>query len=368
MDVLIPWLDVTRQNRWLQPRLLPLVDGLMAGSSYLHSHAVDHFEAEFARFVGARHCIGLNSGTSALRLALLACGIGPGDQVITSAVTSTATCRAICDVGARPIFVDIEPSTYCLDPEQLKVVITPRAKAILPVHLYGQPADMAAINTITDKHGLVVIEDACQAHAATLTGRHAGTFGRIGCFSFYPGKNLSGHGDAGAIVTDDDDLAEQLRRFRDRAPSRQRMEAFQAALLSIKLPQLQGWTESRQHIAERYISGLADVACLRLPAERPGARHNRHIFAVCCDQRDALRRHLARQSIQTTLHYPSPLHLQAAFRHLGYGRGTFPVAEELCRSELTLPMFAELTHQEVDRVIDAVHAWTAVGTGSLVAV
>lgn len=358
----IPWLDLTRQYRRLQPNLLPVLDELMARGGSILGPAVERFETDFARFVGARHCIGVNSGTTANQLSLLGCGVGPGDEVITVSAAWNSTCRAIRHVGAVPVFVDIELDSYCMDPERIEEAITPRTKAILPVHLYGHPANMTAINAIAEEHGLAVIEDACQAHAATLHGKQAGTFGRAGCFSFYPGKNLSGYGEAGAIVTDDDELAQRVRRLRDHAGIgfNARMEGFQGAVLNVKLPHLADWTAARRRLAQQYSDGLVGIGSLRLPDEAPGVRHSWNIYALCTDDRDAFRAHLARHGIQTAMHYPAPVHLQPAYRSLGYRPGELPVAERLCRSQVSLPIFPELTDAEANRLIAAVRAWVEV--------
>jgi dTDP-4-amino-4,6-dideoxygalactose transaminase len=363
----VPWLDLSRQYRRLQPSLLPVLDDLMARGGFILGPAVERFEEAFARFVGARHCIGVNSGTSALHLALLACGVGRGDEVITVPATWISTSWAISYVGATPVYVDIESATYCMDPARIEEAITPRTKAILPVHLYGQVADMPAINAIAERHGLAVIEDACQAHAAKLQGRDAGTFGRAGCFSFYPGKNLGAYGEAGAIVTDDAELAQHVRRLRDHAQASRhvhveigfnaRMEGFQGAVLGVKLPLLPEWTASRCRIAQRYTEGLAGLPGMRLPVARPGVQHNWHIYAVCTHERDAFRAYLTSQGVLTAVHYPTPVHLQPAYRHLGYQPGAMPAAEELCAGQVTLPMFPELTDAEVERVIACVREW-----------
>jgi dTDP-4-amino-4,6-dideoxygalactose transaminase len=363
----IPWLDLTRQYVELRPQLLPVLDELMRRGNFILGPYVERFEQDFARYVGARHCVGLNSGTSALQLALLACGVGSGDEVITVSATWISTSWAISYVGAVPIYVDVEPATFCMDPEQVEWAITPQTKAIVPVHLYGQPADMPAICAVAERHGLPVIEDACQAHATTLGGRHVGTFGRVGCFSFYPGKNLGAYGEAGAIVTDDAPLAQRVRRLRDHAQvSRHvhaeigynmRMEGMQGAVLGVKLPHLPRWTEARRQIARIYEDGLAGVEDLHLPCERPGARYNYHIYPLCSERREALREHLARWGVATAVHYPTPVHLQPAYHHLGYRPGDLPVTEALCRSQVTLPMFPELTEAEARRVVEAVVAW-----------
>jgi dTDP-4-amino-4,6-dideoxygalactose transaminase len=367
----VPFLDLTRQYRQLRPALLNVLDEVMTRGSFILGPFVERFENEFARLCGAKHCVGLNSGTSALHLALLACGVGRGDEVITVPATWISTTWAISYVGATPVYVDVEPDYYVMDPARIEAAITPRTRAILPVHLYGQAANMPAICAVADRHNLVVIEDACQSHLVTLDGRMTGTFGRIGCFSFYPGKNLGAFGEAGAIVTDDAAAADRIRRLRDHAQvSRHvhaeigfnmRMEGIQGAVLGTKLPYLPAWTEARRSIGQRYEQAFDGLPGLRAPRERPGGRHNRHIYALCCDRRDQLREYLLGHGIQTAVHYPSPVHLQPAYRHLGYGPGAFPVAEALCASQVTLPCFPELTTEEADRVIEAVVAWTRHG-------
>ena len=367
----VPWLDLSRQYQLLRPEILQTLDQLMGQGSFILGPYVRQFELNFARFLGARHCVGLNSGTSALQLALIACGVGPGDEVITVPATWISTSWAISYVGARPVYVDIDPATYCMDPQRLEAAITPRTRAILPVHLYGQPADMTAINAVAERHGLVVIEDACQAHGASLGGRRAGTFGRVGCFSFYPGKNLGAFGEAGCIVTDDDAVAERIRQLRDHAQASRhvhveigynmRMEGIQAAVLNIKLKHLEPWTERRRQLAQQYDAAWSSIPGLKTPAEGGGTRHARHIYALRCDRRTNLQDYLGRLGILTTVHYPTPLHLQPAYQHLGYRVGDFPETEALFQSQLTMPLFPELTDAEVSRVIEAVRSWASVG-------
>jgi dTDP-4-amino-4,6-dideoxygalactose transaminase len=375
MHETIPWLDLTRQYRTLQPSLLPVLQELMMRGSFILGPYVEQFERDFARFLGVRHCIGLNSGTSALQLALLACGVGQGDEVITVSATWISTSWAISYVGARPVFVDVRWDSYCMDADQIEAAITPRTRAILPVHLYGHAADMLALNEIGTRHGIPVIEDACQAHATTLEGRALGTYGRVGCFSFYPGKNLGAYGEAGAAVTDDDAVALRIRQLRDHAQVQRhvhaeigfnmRMEGIQGAVLGVKLPHLPAWTLARRRIADRYQAALSRFPFLRLPREQKGVHCNRHIYALCCDARDDLRYYLTQQNIQTAVHYPTPVHMQPAYRHLGYKAGDFPVSEALSRSEITLPMFPELTDGEIDRVIEAVSAWASAGVSQV---
>jgi dTDP-4-amino-4,6-dideoxygalactose transaminase len=364
---MVPWLDLTRQYQQLRGALTRTLDDLMARSSFILGPYVDTFEADFASFVGSKHCVGLNSGTSALHLALLACGVERGDEVVTTPATWISTCWAISYVGARPVFVDIDPRTCGLDVNLVEQAITPRTKAILPVHLYGQACDIAGLYDVAARHGIALIEDACQAHASTFVGKHLGTFGDAGCFSFYPGKNLGAFGEAGALVTDDDAIARRVRQLRDHAQASRhhhveigynmRMEGVQGAVLGVKLPHLPAWTARRRAIGARYDAALADLPQFQLKREARGVCCNRHIYPLCCENRDRLREELARQDVQTAVHYPTPVHLQPAYEYLGHRAGDFPHAERLCRTQVTLPMFPELTDAEVKQTIDAVLAW-----------
>ncbi|MBM4067997.1 MAG: DegT/DnrJ/EryC1/StrS family aminotransferase [Planctomycetes bacterium] len=364
---MVPWLDLTRQYQQLRGELTRTLDDLMSRSSFILGPYVDTFEADFARFVGSKHCIGLNSGTSALHLALLACGVERGDEVITTPATWISTCWAISYVGAKPVFVDIDPQTCGLDADRVEHAITSRTRAILPVHLYGQAADIAGLCSVAVRHDLPLIEDACQAHAATFAGKHLGTFGAAGCFSFYPGKNLGAFGEAGALVTDDDAIARRVRQLRDHAQAARhhhveigynmRMEGVQGAVLGVKLPHLGAWTERRRAIGARYDAAFGDLSQFRLMREPRGVRFNRHIYPLCCDNRESLRDELTRRDVQTAVHYPTPVHLQPAYQYLGHRPGDFPHAEKLCATQVTLPMFPELSDAEVTQTIDAVRAW-----------
>lgn len=317
------------------------------------------FERGFAAFCGARHAIGMNSGTSALHLALLAAGVGPGDEVITVPLTFVATASAIHYTGAKIVFVDVDPTYYTMDPEQLERAITPRTKAIIPVHLYGQPADMDPILKIARRHGLVVIEDACQAHGAVYQGRTVGRLGHMACFSFYPSKNLGACGEAGAVVTDDPDYNRKIRILRDWGQVSKyhhamkgfnyRMEELQAALLRVKLPHLDGWNNLRREAAEAYAAALGD-SDLGLPTERPGSRHVWHLYPLRVRNRDAVKLRLQAAGVETGIHYPQPVHLTPAFADLGYGEGSFPVAETIAREELSLPMFPGLDRGAIHHV------------------
>lgn len=358
----VPFADLRAQYALLREEMELALREVAESTAYVLGPRVSAFEKAFAAYVGARHCIGVNSGTSALHLALLGAGVGPGDEVITVPMTFIATSWAISYVGAEPVFVDVDPDTYTMDIAQVEKRITTKTRAILPVHLYGQPADLEPLLAIGKRHGIPVIEDAAQAHGARYHGRAAGTFGLCGCFSFYPGKNLGACGEAGAVVTDDDRIASRLRALRDHAQQERyhhdeigfnyRMDAVQGAVLGVKLRHLERWTEARRTRAERYQRALADLT-LQVPSEASGRRHVWHLFVVLHPQRDRVRAGLEVRGIQTGLHYPIPVHLQKAYEHLGSVAGDFPMAERIGRECLTLPLFPEMTDEQQDAVIAA---------------
>jgi len=333
-------------------------------TTYILGPKVAAFEEAFASHVGAQHCVGVNSGTSALHLALIVAGVRPGDEVITVPMTFVATAWAISYVGATPVFVDVDPVTYTMDSREVEKKIGPRTKAILPVHLYGQPADLTPLLDIGCRHGIPVIEDAAQAHGARYRDQGAGSLGHCGCFSFYPGKNLGAYGEAGAIVTNDDHVAKRLRALRDHAQSRRyhhdevgfnyRMDAFQGAILGIKLRSLGTWTEARQRLAARYLERLAGLP-LTLPTEASDRRHAWHLFVVLHPERDRIRSALEEFGIHTGLHYPVPVHLQEAYRPLGHHEGDFRESERVARECFSLPLFPEMTEHQQDRVIESLH-------------
>jgi dTDP-4-amino-4,6-dideoxygalactose transaminase len=360
----VPFLDLKAQYKGIRKEVLRALREVAESATYVLGPRVAEFEAAFAAYAGARHCVGVNTGTSALHLALIGAGVGPGDEVITVPMTFIATSWAVSYTGATPVFVDVDPVTYTMDPEQVERRITPRTKALLPVHLYGQPADLGPLLEIGRRHGIPVVEDAAQAHGAKYQGTGAGTLGLCGCYSFYPGKNLGAYGEGGAVVTDDDRIASRLRALRDHAQSQRyhhdevgynyRMDAFQGAVLGIKLRHLEAWTEARRRLADRYQERLAGLPP-QLPAVAPGRRHVWHLFVVLHPERDRLRRELEARGIPTGLHYPVPVHLQKAYAHLGHREGDFPVAERIARECLTLPLFPEMTEAQQDRIIDALH-------------
>jgi dTDP-4-amino-4,6-dideoxygalactose transaminase len=362
----VPFLDLKAQNRSVWPEVQAALDPVFEQAQFILGPAVERFERHFADYLGARHCVGLNNGTSALHLALLACGVGPGDEVITTPATWISTSWAVSYVGARPVFVDVDPVTFTLDPGQAERALTPRTRAILPVHLYGQAADLDPLCRLAQEHGLALIEDAAQAHGALYRGKRVGTFGRVGCFSFYPGKNLGAFGEGGCIVTDDDAIADHVRSLRDHAQRgrhqhveigfNMRMEGVQGAVLDAKLPHLDGWNAARARHARRYHELLADTPGLILPeAPRPEG-HVWHLFVVMARGRDReeVRAALADRGVATGLHYPTPVPFQPAYVHLGHRRGDFPVAEDLMANCLSLPLYPELTAEQVEHVATAV--------------
>jgi dTDP-4-amino-4,6-dideoxygalactose transaminase len=361
---MIPFLDLKAQYLSIKDDVDAAVLKVLASAQYVLGDEVVEFEREFADYCGTNHAIAVNTGTSALHAALLALGIGPGDEVITVPFTFIATTSAICYTGATPVFVDVEPVSLTMDPLQVEAAITPRTKAIIPVHLYGQMADMEAIQVIAERYDLPVVEDACQAHGALYAGRRAGSFGAMGCFSFYPGKNLGACGEGGIIVTDDDGFAKTLRMLRDWGQEERykhvlkgfnyRMDGIQAAILRVKLRHLEQWTKARRDIASTYNGYLSPLRDLVLPRELADRRHVYHVYAVRSRERDDLRRRLADQGIQTGLHYPIPVHLQPAHRDLNYGPGDFPVSEAAAQQVLSLPIYPEMSIRDAERVAAAV--------------
>lgn len=358
----VPMADLRAQYNTLRSEMITTLLEVAGSTNYVLGPQVDAFEKEFAKYCNVKHAIGVNSGTSALHLALIAAGVKHGDEVITVPMTFIATAWGISYIGATPVFVDIDPVTYTMDVSQVEKAITPKTKAILPVHLYGQMADMRPLLELGRKYGIPVIEDAAQAHGATYHGESAGSMGFAGCFSFYPGKNLGAYGEAGAIVTNDDAVAKRLRSLRDHGQAQRyhhdevgynyRMDAFQGAVLGIKLKYLERWTSARRHLAERYKNLLAGLP-LTIPTEVANRRHVWHLYVALHPNRDQLRKDLEVRGIHTGLHYPIALHLQKAYAHLGLHEGQFPVAERVGRECVTLPLYAEMTTAQQDLVVDA---------------
>ena len=364
----VPFVDLGAQYAAIGAELEARVLAVLRGGQYVGGPEVAAFEQEFARYCGVREAVAVNSGTAALHVALLALGVGPGDEVITVAHTFVATAEAIVQAGARPVFVDIERETFGLDPARLEAAITPRTRAIVPVHLYGQPARMDDIRRIADARGIPVVEDACQAHGATLAGRRAGALGTVGCFSFYPSKNLGAVGEGGIAVTDSPELAERMRLFRAHGERERyhhevvgynyRLPAIQAAALRVKLPYLDGWAERRRSRAGRYDALLAGAG-VETPRVQAGASAVYHLYVVRHPRRDALAAALAAEGVATGVHYPLPVHLQPPYREFGDGEGSLPETEAAAREVLSLPMYAELADAQVEHVAGAVRAAAA---------
>jgi dTDP-4-amino-4,6-dideoxygalactose transaminase len=362
---MIPLVDLKAQYRALKPEIDAAIAGVLDNAQFVLGPAVEAFEREFASYCGAAEAVAVNSGTSALHIALLAAGVGPGDEVITVPFTFVATVAAIEYAGATPILVDIDSEYYTMDPSAVERAITPRTKAIMPVHLFGQPADMDPILDIARRRRLVVIEDAAQAHGAEYKGRRVGAIGDIGCFSFYPGKNLGAYGEGGAAVTNNAAYAETMRLLRSWGEKTRyehsikgfnyRMEGIQGAILGVKLRHLEQWTEARRSRAAAYEALLKGTAA-RTPNARRDVRHVYHVYAVRLAQRDAWRARLQEMNIQTGVHYPIPVHLQPAYQNLGCRAGDFPVAEALAHEVLSLPLYPEMTDVQIQEVSGVLRA------------
>ena len=358
----VPFLALPAQHQCLKSEILSLVSDSLDTAGFIGGPQVENFEKEFAEFCEVPFCIGVSSGTDALRFALLAAGIGPGDEVITVPNTFIATIEAISQVGAVPVFVDIDSKTYNIDTVKIQEKVTARTKALLPVHLYGQPADMDPVTDIAKKYKLKIIEDACQAHGARYKGKRAGTMGDAGCFSFYPGKNLGACGEGGAVVTQDENIAKTVRMLRDHGQVKKyyheiegyngRLDAIQAGILRIKLKKLQEWNSLRRQAAAWYSQLLSGVPQVRIPKQAEYARSVYHLYVILAEDRDKLMKFLLAKGIATGMHYPLPLHLQHAYRHLGHSKGDFPVCEEVATKLLSLPMFPEITHEQVEYVTE----------------
>ena len=357
---MIPFLDLRAQYKQIKPEIDAAVARVIDSAQFVLGPEVAAFEERFADYCGVTHCTALNSGTSALHLALLAAGIGRGDEVITVSMTFVATTAAILYCGAKPVFVDVEPDTWTMDPALIEAAITPRTKAILPVHLHGLMADMDPIIDIARRHGLVVIEDAAQSHGAEYKGRRAGSIGDVGCFSFYPGKNLGAYGEGGAVVTNNPELARQMALLRDWGQESKynhvvagynyRMDGIQGAVLNVKMDYIEAWTEARRAVASHYDRLLASSR-YRRPAPPSHCRHVYHVYAIELAQRDEVQKALQAAGIGTGIHYPVPVHLQKAYADLGYGPGDFPVTEALADRFLSLPIYAELRPEQVAEVV-----------------
>jgi dTDP-4-amino-4,6-dideoxygalactose transaminase len=366
LHAVIPFGDLRLQYATIKAELDQAIQSVLDEGWFILGKQVSAFESEFADYCGAAFAVGVGNGTDALQLALMACRVGPGDEVITSPLSATFTALAISATGAIPNFADIEMSTYNIDPHKLEEAIGPRTKAIMPVHLYGQPADMDAILAIARKHNLTVIEDAAQAHGALYKGRRVGTLGHVGCFSFYPSKNLGAFGDGGMVVTNDPEVAERLRVLRNGGQKTRydhrllgvnsRLDELQAAILRVKLRYLESWNSQRRHIAALYTALLGDSDVVA-PTETSSVKHVYHLYVIRCRQRDALQKHLADRGVQTAVHYPTPIHLQGAYGWLCLESGSFPVAERCAKEVLSLPIYAELTDTQVRQVAAHISDW-----------
>lgn len=360
----VPFVDLKLQSKTIRDEVQTEINNILDNAHFILGTNVTEFEKEFAAYCGTEYAVGLASGTDALLLALEALHIGPGHEVITTANTFISTAAAIHGTGARPVFVDIDRENYNLDCSQLRAKLNKKTRAVIPVHLYGQPAEMNPILKIAIQEDLHVIEDAAQAHGATYQGKRTGSMGKIGCFSFYPAKNLGAYGDGGAVTTNDAEINERIRLLRDHGSKdkyshdfcghNSRLDEIQAAVLRIKLRRLDKWNQRRQEIAKRYSGLLQEVPEITTPEVMEEATHVYHLYVIRCQQRDELQKWLATKDIATGIHYPIPLHLQEAFQSLGYRLGDFPVAETYADEILSLPMFPELTDDQVEYVFDQI--------------
>jgi dTDP-4-amino-4,6-dideoxygalactose transaminase len=362
----VPFVELKTQYAEIHDQIQAAINAVLNGGWFILGRHVESFERAFAEYCGGGQAIGTGSGTDALHLALRACGLGRGDEIITVSNTFIATALAIDYAGAKPVFVDIDPSTYNMDVAQIEVSITTRTKAILPVHLFGQPADMDPILDIAKAHHLYVIEDACQAHGAEYKGKRAGTLGDVGCFSFYPAKNLGAYGDGGLVLTRNQQLADRVRLLHNYGQTRKymhqirgfnsRLDELQAAVLEAKLPYLDKWNDARRSIAARYDAGIIAPHVV-LPRVHKNVCHVYHLYVVRTPYRDALHGWLAERGIGTQIHYPVPIHQQEAYQDMRLSVGTLPVTEQVSKEILSLPMYPELTDVQIDWVIESINAF-----------
>lgn len=358
----VPFVDLKAQGQTLLPQYQAALASVIDRAAYVMGPEMRDFEEAFARLCTCRHALGVSSGTDALTLAYAALGIGPGDEVILPANTFMATAEAVSHAGGTPVFVDCLAETANIDPSKIETAITARTKAVVPVHLFGQPADMDAVTAVAEKHGLDVVEDACQAHGATYKGRSVGAIGRIAAFSFYPGKNLGALGDGGAVTTSDAGLAERVLALRNHGETTKsnhtllgycnRLDNLQAAFLNIKLQHLPDWNRARRAAAHRYNQLLSGAVGVTPVSVRPDVEAVYHLYVVQVEDRDSVKARLAEAGVDTGIHYPVPIHLQPAYRGLGYSRGDFPVAERLADRILSLPMFPDITPAQIDYVVE----------------
>ena len=363
----IPLVDLKAQLKRIRPEIDEVITRVLESTAYVFGKDVTLLEEEFAEFCGTTHACAVANGTDALHISMRAYGIGSGDEVVTVANTFIATGEAILLVGATPVFVDVDAVTYTMDPSGLEAAITPRTKLIIPVHLYGQPADMTAINEIARRHGLPVLEDAAQAHGAEWKGRRAGSLGHAACFSFYPGKNLGAFGDAGMVTSSDAEFVARVRQIANHGAgshrydnvvlgTNSRLDTLQAAVLRVKLRHLEVWTGERRTRAAEYARALEGAPGLTLPREREGARSAWHLYTIRSPERDRLQEHLRERGIASAVHYPRPIHLQPSMAAAGGKEGDLPVSEQISREVLCLPIYPELSDADVRRIADELRA------------
>ena len=366
----VPYLDLKAQYEPIRGEIAEAIQQVLDKTAFAGGPFVAQFEKEFAAFCGTQFATGVGSGTDALWVAMLGLGIGPGDEVITVPDTFIATAEAISWVGAKPVFVDVDPATYNMDPSKVEAAISTKTRAIIPVHLFGQMADMDPIMEIARKRKLLVIEDASQAHGAEYKGKKAGSIGDAGCFSFYPGKNLGAYGEAGAVITNNEELDKKMRMLRDHGQAKKyyhslvgwnaRMDGIQGAILSVKLRHLPGWTEGRRRNSALYGQLLKGVKGVTIPAEAAYGKHVYHIYAIRVPNRDRLIAALAEKDIHCGIHYPIPVHLLDAYKSLGHRNGAFPIAEKAASEFVSLPMFPELTTDQIRFVAEGLSQIVAV--------
>jgi len=365
----VPFLDLKAQYKGIKDEIHTAINEVIENTAFAGGPFVAKFEQEFAKFCNSKHAIGVGNGTDALWLSLIALEIGQGDEVITVPNTFIATAEAISLAGATPVFVDVEDKTSNMNPALIEAAITQKTKAIMPVHLFGQTADMDPILAVAKKHGLYVVEDACQAHGAEYKGKKAGSMGNTGCFSFYPGKNLGAYGEGGAVLTNDDTLSAKMRMFRDHGQAKKyyhaiigwnaRLDGIQGAVLSVKLKYLPTWNDSRRKHGQEYTKQLSSVKQIIVPQEADYAKHIYHIYAIRVKDRDKLMAYLGGKGISCGIHYPVPVHLQEAYSFLKKGEDSYPVAEKCASQYLSLPMFAELTDEQVAYVVEQIKGYYA---------
>jgi len=353
----IPLVDLKRQYEFVKEEIADKIEKVLRSTQYILGEEVEKFEKEFANYCGAKYAIGVASGSDALALSLKALGVAKEDDVITVPNTFTATVDAISGNNAKPVFVDIDPETYNIDITRIEEKVTDKTKAIIPVHLYGQPADMDPILKLAREHNLKIIEDACQAHGAEYKGKKVGSLGDAGCFSFYPAKNLGAYGDGGMVVTNNEEIAERIRMLRNYGQSKKyyhdfigynsRLDEIQAAVLRVKLKYLNEWNNKRREKAKLYNELLENVSGIETPIEKDYAKHAYHLYVIRCRDRNELQHYLSSKDVSTGIHYPIPVHLQRAYKHLGYKKGDFLITEKYVNEILSLPMFPELSEKEI---------------------